>query len=261
MNDGRTLESYVQYVYSFLLNRSGGKHVDVELRKRFVGRSGAQPEIDVYYEFERAGVLHRIAFECKDLSRPAAYKDVNEFRSRLQDIAEPIIPIMVSRQGYQDGAEKVARHWGIQLLTVGQSLTSLPQLAALMIEDACLPGADVTGEPFWTLMTIREGRPVGEYCGIQALGGHNVIPLFFSKHHAEEYLERLGQPRDLAVRGLSQRALMILLRFADEFCWHLAIITAPAEDEQLWTGHQVLPRKLWTDYIWGGAPFPESRYV
>ncbi len=68
-NNGNSLESYVQYVYQSLLNmRNEGVVVSKNAKLR--GKSGAMHEIDVFYEFVRAGIRHRVAVECKDLSRP-----------------------------------------------------------------------------------------------------------------------------------------------------------------------------------------------
>lgn len=109
-NDGRDFDSYVRYACSVLLGREGCS-ADVITRRKFPARSGATPEIDVYYEFERAGVLHRVAFECKDLNDPADYGHVAEFSTRLADIGG-LKGIMVSRHGYRPAAVKLAQSEG-----------------------------------------------------------------------------------------------------------------------------------------------------
>ncbi len=68
MNDGVALEKLVQRVYTYLLNMKDEGVVvaqNVQLKDKF----GRSHQIDVYYDFERAGVLHRVAIECKDRNR------------------------------------------------------------------------------------------------------------------------------------------------------------------------------------------------
>ena len=62
MKPGSSLEKDVQRVYTFLLNmRDEG--VVVGNPVFMTGKSGEQHEIDVYYEFTRAGIRHRVAIE------------------------------------------------------------------------------------------------------------------------------------------------------------------------------------------------------
>ncbi|MGE4668613.1 restriction endonuclease [Yersinia enterocolitica] len=105
------LESYMQYVYSCLLNLQN-EGVVVSRRAILKGKS-TNHEIDVFYQFERAGVIHKVAIECKYLSRPVEKKDVMVFRGRLEDIGN-IQGIMVSKLGYQKGAYEYAKHYDIK---------------------------------------------------------------------------------------------------------------------------------------------------
>lgn len=62
------LESYTQYVYSTLLNpRDNG--VEVSRNVILKGLKG-EYQIDVFYQFVNAGVMHRVAIECKYHKRP-----------------------------------------------------------------------------------------------------------------------------------------------------------------------------------------------
>jgi hypothetical protein len=204
MNDGKSLESYVQYVYNTLLNlRDEG--VLVTMRPRLRGKSGAMHEVDVYYEFERAGVRHRVAIECKDHARPVSKGDVSEFYGKVNDIGG-ISAIVVSRNGYQEGAVDFAKMWNIELMTV-EGLPSMGKLLGKRLEAAALPDEKGVGEPFWTIMEMRDGQNTGSYfCNVD--GGRKTVPLFLSKTHALMATQQAQlDPAKWAVRGLPRHVL------------------------------------------------------
>lgn len=68
------------------------------------------------------------------------------------------------------------------LLTLGQELPDLPQLMGLMVDDACIPGPDAVGDPFWVLMPVIEGgRGGGMYVPIPDANGESLLPLFIAR--------------------------------------------------------------------------------
>lgn len=112
MKKGTTFEDYVHFVYESLLN-SRGEKVQVSKRTTFRLPSGETYEIDVYYQFERAGVLHKVAIECKDWKGPISQGEVLEFSQKIKNISENIVGVIISRNGFQPGADKVAERHGI----------------------------------------------------------------------------------------------------------------------------------------------------
>lgn len=214
INNPKKLEQYVQYVYSSLLNlRDEG--VVVSNNVTLVGKSGAKHEVDVYYQFERSRVIHRVAFECKFKSRRVQKSDVIDFHGKLQDVGN-IQGIFVSKSGYQQGAKDYAEHYDIQLLTL-DDLPTLNILVAKRIESIALPDETYIGEPFWCLMGISSDVLTGSY--YSRLEGlvfkKHLIPLFISKLDAYEYLESLPNKNEYVVRGLPQHSLNFLLKTAN----------------------------------------------
>lgn len=68
-NTGIEYEIFVQYLVDALLkadNVCGQKNIKVEHRKIIKDNSGIEREIDVYWEFELAGIIYKNAIECKD---------------------------------------------------------------------------------------------------------------------------------------------------------------------------------------------------
>ena len=107
----KDLESYVQYVYSSLLNLKD-EGVVVSSNAILVGRSGARHEIDVFYQFQKTGIIHKVAFECKFLKRKVEKSSVIDFHGKIRDIGS-IQGILVSKNGYQKGAKEYANHYGM----------------------------------------------------------------------------------------------------------------------------------------------------
>ncbi len=212
MNTGKKLEEFVQRQYEFLLNMKD-EGVKVELNKKISGKSGATHQIDVFYEFEYGGRVHRVAIECKDHAKPIDKDKVQSFGFKLHDIGN-ISGEMISASGYQSGAKKIADHYDIQLKTT-EDLPSTPHILAMRLESVALPDETYKAEPFWVIMEHTNGKVTGSYYGnIQE--GRKFLPLFFSKYHAqllfnESHLEK----ERWCIRGLPRHALRAFILMLD----------------------------------------------
>ncbi len=209
MKPGSSLEKDVQQVYSYLLNMKD-EGVVVGNSVYMTGKSAVQHEVDVYYEFSRAGIRHRVAIECKDWKTPVSKGQVQEFESKLRDIGS-VTGVMVSRHGYQSGADTFARHKDILPLRF-DDLPSFGTLFARRLASVALPDEDYIGEPFWIIMELRDGKVTGShYAQPDAAGGH-YIPLMFSKYHAERvFRDAELDSKQWAIRGLPRFALRAFL--------------------------------------------------
>lgn len=78
------------------------------------GKSGQKHQIGVYWEYEIAGVTHKVAIECKNYSKPIAIGKVRDFYGVLADLNN-VAGIMVTKAGFQEGAIKFAKEHGISL--------------------------------------------------------------------------------------------------------------------------------------------------
>lgn len=125
------------------------------------GKSGEDYQIDVYYEFLRANVRHRVIIECKDWKHPVKRETINALESKIRDIPG-VVGVIVSRNGYQSGAKQFAEYQGILALTP-DDLPSLPSLVAERLATVALPDENCIGEPFWTIMELRGGKNSGSY--------------------------------------------------------------------------------------------------
>jgi hypothetical protein len=257
MKPGASLEKDVRRVYAFLLNmRDEG--VAVSNPMFMTGKSGEQHEIDVYYEFTKAGIRHRVAIECKDWATSISKGQVQEFESKLRDIGN-ITGVIVARNGYQSGADGFAKYHDILPLRF-EDLPSINQLLAERLTTVALPHEDYVGEPFWIIMELRDGKLTGSHYGARFPGfDKNLIPLTFSRPHAERIFRDANlSPKRWAIRGLPRfalRAFLVTLELYEKKMnggTILCFLPPGAEDDAEFIGIQASREDLIRDYY--GSP-------
>ena len=114
MNPSTEFEIFTQIVYQMLLNNVVLKPTDVRHDVKLLGKSGCEHQIDVYWEYEIAGIPQRVAIECKNYDSLVPIGKVRDFLGVLHDLSD-VRGIMVSSKGYQVGAKKYADYYGISL--------------------------------------------------------------------------------------------------------------------------------------------------
>ena len=114
---GTDFELLVQAIYQEILDSENFDTIKVEHDVNIEGKSGQSHQIDVYWEIMIAGVLARVAVECKDYASNVSVGRLRDFYGALDDIGN-IIGIFVTTKGYQKGAKVFAEHKGITLKTV-----------------------------------------------------------------------------------------------------------------------------------------------
>ena len=103
---GAIYENYIEYVFRFLLDiesRSDDEPILISRNVSFV-KNGSPNQFDIYYDFSKAGVLHRVAIECKNHGRPVELSMAREFYAKLSEFHN-ITGVFVSNSGYQSGAK------------------------------------------------------------------------------------------------------------------------------------------------------------
>lgn len=248
-NTGQDFESYVQYVYSTLLNLRREK-TQVSRRTTFKLPTGDSYEIDVYYEFVMVGVRHRVAIECKDWKRPVDQGKVLEFHQKIKNIGNDIVGIVVSRSGYQAGVEAVAARHNISLLT-SEDLPSLPELLSHQIKHSALHEPDLIGEPFWVIAergNTEENLSTGNYYAPQ-INEYPTIPLFISRKYAESCLSRISDRELWAVFGIPQHKLKVLIEFAKLGSVRFAIVQGAPEPSGSIALRDISVKDLEIDFI------------
>jgi len=78
---GQEFEDYFAFIYEqlLLLDRDNAK-----VKKNVVlEKGGTEHQIDVYYEFTKVNITHRVAIECKNWEKPVDQKEIASFESYI----------------------------------------------------------------------------------------------------------------------------------------------------------------------------------
>jgi len=112
MNKNTNYEILAKEIYELLLRE---EHSTAKvLHNVNIQGKATKHQIDVYWEFKTAGTTHRVAIECKNYNSLVSIGRVRDFYGVLSDIGN-ITGIMISKEGFQQGAQKFAQYYGINL--------------------------------------------------------------------------------------------------------------------------------------------------
>lgn len=210
-NKGKLLEDYIHFVYSSLL-KIEEKRAVITKGVVIIGNDGQKNQFDVYYEFTKAGVPHRVAIECKNHNRRIERKEVHDFACKLDSVA-PMQGVMIPPSGFQEGAILAAKNKGIILLE-DDDLPKFTYILSKQIEFIFFPDDNAVGEPFWSLMLLNEeGMNTGNYVSFIDKNNRKLIPIFISKRTAEVFRKKHYYHVNCATRGIRQAQLMGLIEF------------------------------------------------
>jgi hypothetical protein len=242
IKDAKDFESYVSFVYDILLN-STGDGIQLSQRSKIKGRSGSWYEIDVYYEFVKGDVTHRVAFECKYWNKNVDRDAVLAFHSKLSDIGN-IHGVMVTKTGFQQGTRDYARHYGIEL----RHLSDLPtffEVVATRLKSVAMHDPRKRGEPFWVLM---EEETASYWTDTR--GDVRFISLFISKVDAESFLARIPDPKGWVVSGLPLSSLRFLVEVAlMQKAMQFMVVWLPSDNNTLFSGYLQSPQEIQQRFI------------
>ena len=107
-------ELLTQAIYQAILASEENRATNVHHNVPLLGRSGVEHQVDVFWEFKQAGVIHRVLIECKNYASNLTLEKVRNFFAVVHDIGN-CIGIMVTKTGYQAGAAAFAKHYGLAL--------------------------------------------------------------------------------------------------------------------------------------------------
>lgn len=113
-NNGTPYETLTQQIFQRILNQDGVKTINVQHDITLDGKT-ATHQIDVYWEFEAAGIVYKTIVQAKDWARPVDQGELLKFKAVLDDLPDQPRGIFVSRSGYQSGAIEFAKNQGIPL--------------------------------------------------------------------------------------------------------------------------------------------------
>ncbi|AKB35588.1 hypothetical protein MSSAC_0998 [Methanosarcina siciliae C2J] len=243
---GKELENNVENIYLILLKNEHLKNFKIIKNHKEKAKSGALHEFDVFYEVEIAGVSHKVAIECKNYNKNVEKEKLDAFSKKL-DGCNIKTGFMIAANGYQKGAKREAKFYGIELITT----EDLPNIYPLTLNHVkwLLPDENTYGDPYWIIMEVTEDGKNKGICyspsekialymsrsnphGETTLDG--AIALFISKKSAERALEADGA-KDCAVFGVSRQHLIALCDTAEDFNrpFAIALDFGPGKDGRI----------------------------
>lgn len=113
-NTGIAYEILTQNIFQTICNQDQIKNINVQQNVKLQGKA-TDHQIDVYWEYEIAGILYRTVVQAKDWAQPVTKAQLLAFKGVLEDLPEQPRGIFVTRTGYQSGAEQYAKAHGIVL--------------------------------------------------------------------------------------------------------------------------------------------------
>jgi hypothetical protein len=118
---GQNYELFVETVYKALLEAElrNGKinRTAIERRKKIVSKNGTEAEIDLYWEYEIAGIKHCVAIECKNYNKNVDIPKVRDFADKISGIGG-LKGLMVTKNGFSDQAIQRAKTSDIDLIVI-----------------------------------------------------------------------------------------------------------------------------------------------
>ncbi|MBZ3677526.1 restriction endonuclease [Pseudomonas aeruginosa] len=209
-SSGEDLERLTAMVFKRLFE-ADGRDVKISQPLKFnknVNGVNSTYEVDIFYEFQVAGIVHRVAVECKNWVRPVSKGQILEFAQKVKCIGGDVIGIFVSANGYQQGAEADALHLGIKTYTP-ESLPSFHDLLEIKFKQYIFPKKETKADPFYALLDKSFNWPALDFFGSSA------IPIFIQKSTAERLLSETQEWEEggFDVFGLSKYHLSAHLAF------------------------------------------------
>lgn len=113
-NTGTSYELLTREIFQCLIKQDSARNIDVKHDISLQGKT-TKHQIDVYWEFEIGGISYTTVVQVKDWNRTLDQGELLKFREVLNDLPGQPRGIVVTRSGYQRGAEQVAKANGILL--------------------------------------------------------------------------------------------------------------------------------------------------
>ena len=118
---GKSYEDFVKEVYQAILDAEANagiiQRIKLEALKELECKSGANTKVDIYWEYKIADIAYKTVIECKNYKDTVAVKHLREFSQKLSDIGG-VRGLFVAKNGFQEGAIKVAKQNNIKLINL-----------------------------------------------------------------------------------------------------------------------------------------------
>lgn len=131
-NTGTGYELLTKAIFESLLKQDEVETVELKHDVTFKGKSTTH-QIDVYWSFEHGGIIYHTVVQAKDWTSEVRQEQVLTFKSVLDDLPFRATGIMVTKTGYQSGAQSVAQGYGIHLYELREPTVEDTKIKAINI--------------------------------------------------------------------------------------------------------------------------------
>lgn len=114
-------EKLAKKIYEEILALQGVDNIDVRHNVKIKGKSGVEHQIDVFWEYKYAGIVHRVLIECKHYSHAVSLLHVRNLHGLITDIPNST-GIIVTTIGFQAGAKEYANFYEMGLKLIRKPL-------------------------------------------------------------------------------------------------------------------------------------------
>lgn len=108
-------ELFTQTLQQKIISEQGYQDIQVLHNVTLIGKSGAKHQIDVCWKIEIGGIQQLFCVECKQWKSKVKKDHIASFITKLDDIGNAR-GLFATTNGYQIGAQRLAKHNGIVLI-------------------------------------------------------------------------------------------------------------------------------------------------
>jgi restriction endonuclease len=162
VNTGIPYEVLVQQIFQTIANDTKADRTIVIQHDVTLQGITLRHQIDVYWEFEHLGILHKVVVQVKNWNNPLSQGELLKFKGVLDDLPGQPRGVVVTRRGYQSGAAEFASAHDIRLFELNEwePTSRVPTtLTALGCAHAEVLGKVPKGEPPRLLLRVTPFEP------------------------------------------------------------------------------------------------------
>lgn len=185
MYNPKDYEIFTQAFHQKIISEQGYQNVEVQHNRIFVGKSGANHQVDVCWFIDIGNVKQLFCVECKMWKKEVKKEHVASFSAKLDDIGNAR-GIFVTTKGYQIGATRLAKHKGIVLMNANYEIESKDAYLSVLIpqfSDVRVNFEEVTEDLLREIdkmanLTDAERTPIYDSCGSYVCNLGDIVKEF-----------------------------------------------------------------------------------
>jgi hypothetical protein len=140
-NTGTDYELLTKAIFESLLKQDEVETIELKHDVTFEGKSTTH-QIDVYWSFRKGGITYHTVVQAKDWNTPVKQEQVLTFKGVVDDLKFRATGIMVTKTGYQKGAENYAQENSIGLFELREETEDKQGISIHLLMHIFIPGIE-----------------------------------------------------------------------------------------------------------------------